>query len=267
MDLSERIVKWSQSLSKMDRPYKGSHFADHGLEGSVIDVPLMRQPSVIVRIREARRQSKGPINFFSKSVAIIMSTVCFTVLMTLIWAVPITKIALGTVYIGDCPARPEIPFFLIVSGAVSTARDFFAILMRCVFTEEQYFRHELKLGCFVIFIEMIDVGLLAYGSYIIFGLTNWNFEENSPRYCRPALYWFAFWVTAGALVTLATLISLCCCVACTLPLRDEPPVTEVDIVTIPQNTDLSPSLVKILPAPMDHLERQSSMSILSVRTS
>ncbi len=82
----------------------------------------------VLKIEENREERPGTISedekntgFIPKSIAVILgSTYCLIILCVLL-VVPILELAIGAAYRNQCPINPNIPVYLIVTGACGIA--------------------------------------------------------------------------------------------------------------------------------------------------
>ncbi|GAB6028499.1 hypothetical protein CHUAL_002652 [Chamberlinius hualienensis] len=87
--------------------------------------------SLFGRVRQARQESNGFIEFIKKFIIIILGTVACTIILGLVMALPIANITIGSLFIYDCNAQPYIPVFLIVSGSLGALQILLSCTQKC----------------------------------------------------------------------------------------------------------------------------------------
>ncbi|XP_045067707.1 transmembrane protein 272 isoform X1 [Coregonus clupeaformis] len=136
-------------------------------------------------------------------------------------ALLIANIAMGAVYLNDCPRQPYIPIYLIVLGAFGLV----TILPFC------FCQPNLVLVC-TLWNGLLDTFLFCWfinGNVWIYSIYQPNYNqtltEKDPYqsnynqtltekdlYCNKTLYLFAFWTTTlNYLILLSLCVVLCCC--------------------------------------------------------
>ncbi|CAF0839011.1 unnamed protein product [Adineta steineri] len=163
-----------------------------------------------------------------------LSTCAALVYLCIILALPVTKLVLGILYIGQCPVNKNIPLFMIVSGACGLGIILFLLLSStCTFYRSSTIARKIthKFIICTIALSRGMQGALAIFLFVWFFIGNvWVFGARSRvrtdapndinNYCQPGLYWFAFYVLIFTYVfaTFMCFIKFCgnffCCGAC-----------------------------------------------------
>ncbi|XP_053272572.1 transmembrane protein 272 isoform X1 [Pleuronectes platessa] len=130
-------------------------------------------------------------------------------------AIPIAQIAIGSVYLDDCPVQPYIPIYLIVSGVFGVM---LALLTCMPFsqTPEDCTSSPIKLVC-VTWNSLSSCFFFCWfiaGNVWIYSIYEPEYVKNSTNldvYCDKTLYLFAFWTTTlGYILFGVILLSSCC---------------------------------------------------------
>jgi len=113
------------------------HEMDGKQEGKVHET---KNDSLYGRVKAARRESKGSVDFYKKLGEIVLGvlgrTVIWILLFALIVAFPIASIVLGFEYIDECRQEPNIPIYLIVFGIGSL----FQCLLLTIFQNQDFMK-------------------------------------------------------------------------------------------------------------------------------
>ncbi|KAG9346365.1 hypothetical protein JZ751_006676 [Albula glossodonta] len=125
-------------------------------------------------------------------------------------ALPIAQIAVGAVYLRDCPQQHYIPIYLVVLGAFALLLGVLSCLP-CTREPQDGGQSALStlssvwnsLVSFFLFCWFIAGNVWIYSIYP----ANFNQMSSNTTYCNKTLYLFAFWTTTMVYMLLA----LCCC--------------------------------------------------------
>ncbi|XP_071950285.1 transmembrane protein 272-like isoform X2 [Antedon mediterranea] len=179
------------------------------------DAPPSYQ-SIYGEIKEAKAGSSGLVDFLVKLLLILLNTLCCTIMMALILAVPITMIVIGAVYKDDCPAQDKIPIYLIVGGAFTIAKNLMDLCSRWSKrrTEDGEDNQMSKQGaCSSLFGCFLFAWFIA-GNVWIYGTDPNTDNVNALNYCNGTLYYFSFWLLNSTYIILGLLCCCFCCAAC-----------------------------------------------------
>ncbi|XP_037402415.1 transmembrane protein 272-like [Pygocentrus nattereri] len=138
-----------------------------------------------------------------------MNTSCFSFSKMIMMALSIAQIAMGAVYLQECPKQHYIPIYLLVCGVFSTILT----LLSCLPCNKY---QGMNLCCYVwnglvsafMFCWFISGSMWIYSIYP----PNYNSTVLGEPYCNKSLYLFAFWTTTLTYIFLAGLLLAACCV-------------------------------------------------------
>ncbi|XP_030850969.1 transmembrane protein 272-like [Strongylocentrotus purpuratus] len=149
-----------------------------------------------------------------------ISAVIWTLFMAVILTIPISMIAIGAVYLDDCPAERLIPIYMITMGAAHIVKTLINLKWRTQRSrlpqEEQadFKRNKVESGIS----HLIAVFCFAYfiaGNVWIYRIYKPNTTVRSAAdYCHPTLYYFAFWVTTAWYIMAVLYCFYKCCTGC-----------------------------------------------------
>jgi hypothetical protein len=185
-------------------------------------------------IKQKKFPREKPPGLFTTLSAGGFSTLAVLIYLTVILALPTTKLILGILYYKECPVNKNIPLYMIISGACGLAIVMFLLLSSgCTFCRSMVNPKKATYGFMVcsIAISRGMQGAIAIFLFIWFFFGNmWVFNaryrvrtdrpNDINNYCHPTLYWFAFYVLiftyVYALFTCCTkfCINFLCCSAC-----------------------------------------------------
>ncbi|XP_041842617.1 transmembrane protein 272-like [Melanotaenia boesemani] len=129
---------------------------------------------------------------------------------------PIAQIAIGSVYLNDCPRQQYIPIYLIVSGVFGLILGVLSCLP-CAQEPEDGTVNLLSRICtawnsltsFFLFCWFITGNVWIYSIYE----PNYNKTATDVNlYCNKTLYLFAFWTTTLVYILLGLFLVIGCCV-------------------------------------------------------
>ncbi|XP_072544680.1 transmembrane protein 272-like [Salminus brasiliensis] len=147
-----------------------------------------------------------------------MSLPCLLISKLLLVAIPIAQIAMGVVYLNECPKQHYIPLYLVVCGVFSTVRSLLSCLP-CNKKEEDGSSSGLNILCNV-WNGLVFAFMFCWfisGSVWIYSIYPPNYNSTMPGepYCNKTLYLFAFWTTTVTYIILAgLLVAVCCALIC-----------------------------------------------------
>ncbi|KAL5012214.1 hypothetical protein ScPMuIL_010765 [Solemya velum] len=169
--------------------------------------------SLYGKVKEARKDSSGLLEFFKKVFTLILSTVGFTICVGLVLAIPISMVVIGAVYKDDCPIERYIPIYLIVAGCFGILKGLANLGQRYRNKEEEDGEEKnAKPNPPDMLLTLFLVAWFIAGNVWIYGVhKQWTADSTSPNYCHPTLYYFAFWITTTMYIIMA---ASCCCICC-----------------------------------------------------
>ncbi|XP_061565545.1 transmembrane protein 272-like [Cololabis saira] len=130
---------------------------------------------------------------------------------------PIVHIAIGAVYLHDCPRQPYIPIYLIVSGVFGVLMAVFPCLPG---TQQPRDGPPTSLSrvctCWNSLMSTFLFCWFIAGNVWIYSIYQPNYDKNTTSvdpYCDKTLYLFSFWITTLVYIFLglAVTIGLCAC--------------------------------------------------------
>ncbi|XP_041094317.1 transmembrane protein 272-like isoform X2 [Polyodon spathula] len=130
-------------------------------------------------------------------------------------ALPIAQIAIGSLYLNDCPVQPRIPIYLIVSGVFVLSLDLVSCVPRGERVEEgeSFYRSFINtwssLASLFLFIWFIT------GNVWIYSIYEPSYSVPDMQSCHKTLYLFAFWSTTVVYIIVGVmLLGGCCLMLC-----------------------------------------------------
>ncbi|XP_077083778.1 transmembrane protein 272-like isoform X2 [Siphateles boraxobius] len=142
------------------------------------------------------------------------SIACLVISKLLLLAIPIAQIAIGAVYLKDCPQQHYIPVYVLVCGVFSV---FLALLscLPCARETEEGNHTSLSRIC-TVWNALVSTFLFCWlisGSVWIYSIypPNYNQTVAGDPYCNKTLYLFAFWTTTLGYILLGVGLLLGCC--------------------------------------------------------
>uniref|UniRef100_A0A3B3VSY9 Si:dkey-19b23.12 n=1 Tax=Poecilia latipinna TaxID=48699 RepID=A0A3B3VSY9_9TELE len=129
---------------------------------------------------------------------------------------PIAYIAVGSVYLNDCPVQQKIPIYLIVSGVFTIVLNLLSCLPNTRNTKE---RPRTTAGQVVtVWNSLVSLFLFCWfitGNLWIYSVYQPEYNKNATdtsRYCNKTLYLFAFWNTTLVYILVILFVLTGCCV-------------------------------------------------------
>eukprot|EP00057_Strongylocentrotus_purpuratus_P004531 XP_003728885.1 PREDICTED: uncharacterized protein LOC587628 isoform X2 [Strongylocentrotus purpuratus] len=176
--------------------------------------------SIFGQIKSEKEKNANPVGFIGSVVKILLGTFIVTLFMALMLAIPITMIAIGAVYLDDCPAERFIPIYLITMGVayiVKSLVDLKGRAQRSRLPQEEQadFKPNKVEGGLSHLIGLFCSAFFIAGNVWIYRIYKPNTTLSSAAdYCNPTLYYFAFWVTTVCYIIAAFFCFCGCCMGC-----------------------------------------------------
>jgi hypothetical protein len=166
-----------------------------------LSAPPPSYDSLFGRVREAHRTSKGIIDFLKNVICLLLGTIGCCIVIGVKIGIPICMIAMGSIYLHDCPQGEYIPIYLLIAGI-------FDILNQLLDLSPILSPIQAVISWFM-FIWFIIGSVWVYKEY------EPNYDPSLGKYCNRTLYLFAFWLTTSIYTVLgvATLFFCCICAA------------------------------------------------------
>lgn len=80
--------------------------------------------SLFSQIQEVSTESESPLEFISRVIHMLWSSIFTTVFLIILIALPVSMIGFGTAYRDECPKQPNIPIYLLVGGCFGIIKVF-----------------------------------------------------------------------------------------------------------------------------------------------
>jgi hypothetical protein len=184
-----------------------------------IPIPIVRP------IKPKKYLREKPPGLFTTLSAGGFNTLAVLIYLSFLFALPIVKLVLGILYVGDCPINRNIPLYMIVSGACGLAIVILLLLSSAGTYCRSISNAKKSSHGFLICTAALARGMqgaLAIFLFIWFFFGNiWVFtagyrvRTDKPNdinnYCHPTLYWFAFYIL---IFTYTYAIFTCCIKFC-----------------------------------------------------
>uniref|UniRef100_A0A8B9HK21 Si:dkey-19b23.12 n=1 Tax=Astyanax mexicanus TaxID=7994 RepID=A0A8B9HK21_ASTMX len=143
-----------------------------------------------------------------------MSLPYFLLFKLLLVSLPIAQIAIGVVYLKDCPKQNYIPLYLVVCGVFSIVLALLSCLP-CSAKQEDGSNGGMNILCSV-WNGLVSTFMFCWficGSVWIYSIypPNYNSTFIAEPYCNKTLYLFAFWTTTVTYILLGLLLVAGCC--------------------------------------------------------
>ncbi|KAG7464636.1 hypothetical protein MATL_G00167690 [Megalops atlanticus] len=126
----------------------------------------------------------------SKSLLAVAMLSFMVTLSVIGWILHLAAVALGSLYLKDCPKQPYVPIFLVVTGVCT------AISQLVTYLRESLKEGALSILCMVFnfLLGLFNICWFITGSVWVYSIYPPNYESpGSQEYCKKSLYLFAFW--------------------------------------------------------------------------
>ncbi|KAL6464146.1 hypothetical protein MHYP_G00285370 [Metynnis hypsauchen] len=156
----------------------------------------MEDRTLLQNIRRTTKPS-SPVLIISKLIAI---------------ALPIAQLAIGGLYLHECPVQPYIPIYLLVSGAFSVVLAVLSCLP-CTQEPEDGSQSALSSIC-TAWNSLVTLFLFCWfiaGNVWIYSAYQPSYDPTSSNYCAKVLYLFSFWTTTLVYILLGAALVMGCC--------------------------------------------------------
>uniref|UniRef100_K1P3J2 Uncharacterized protein n=1 Tax=Magallana gigas TaxID=29159 RepID=K1P3J2_MAGGI len=84
--------------------------------------------SLFGKIKRAKAESSGRVDFAKRSCSICTESVVFAVILCIILIIPVSMIVMGSVFLYDCRANEMVPVYLVVHGVFLIIAIIFGLL-------------------------------------------------------------------------------------------------------------------------------------------
>jgi hypothetical protein len=169
--------------------------------------------SLFGRVREAHRTSKGIIDFLKNVICLLLGTIGCCIELGVKIGIPICMIAMGSIYLHDCPQGEYIPIYLILGGILdilSQLLEFFSAKVRQ--REEEQEEEQIRQSPTQRVISCFMLGWFIISSVWVYKEYEPNYDPSLGKYCNRTLYLFAFWLTTSIYTVLGVATLCFCCI-------------------------------------------------------
>ncbi|UJR23363.1 hypothetical protein I4U23_026373 [Adineta vaga] len=163
------------------------------------------------------------LKYIPTPVVAILGSIYTLIVLCILLIFPVLELAFGSYYRSQCPIEPNIPVYLIVTGAcglASIALTIVIVLSFLLLIKKSNTASAIAVGCTVgcvlIFLVLMSFFLFAWfivGNVWIFGVHKRVDLDNelSTNYCQRTLYQFAFTML---IISYVMCVLSCCCSCC-----------------------------------------------------
>ncbi|KAJ3585748.1 hypothetical protein NHX12_014467 [Muraenolepis orangiensis] len=134
----------------------------------------------------------------------------------MVCVIPIAQIAIGAVYLEECPREPYIPIYLVVVGVFGLMLGLLSCLP-CAHQQKDAPSTPLSRIC-VTWNSLTSLFIFCWfiaGNVWIYSIYEPNYNQTTTAtdpYCNKTLYLFAFWTTTLLYILLCVFLFGGCCV-------------------------------------------------------
>lgn len=166
--------------------------------------------SLFGRVREARKTSKGALEFLLNMLVLLFGAVGCTIILGVTIIIPICMIVMGGIYLHDCPQGEYIPIYLLVGGIFGILKQLLHLSVRVRQREEEREAELLRQSPTQTILNCFMLGWFIIGSVWVYKEYEPDYDPRSPYYCNRNLYLFAFWLITSVYIILGV-IMICLC--------------------------------------------------------
>ncbi|XP_053671298.1 uncharacterized protein LOC128721561 [Anopheles nili] len=177
-----------------------------------VEAPPPSYDSLFGRVREARKSSRGILDFIVNIVILILGTLGCTIALGITIVIPVCMIVFGSIYLYDCPQGEYIPVYLLVGGGFGVLKQLLHLSTRVRSREEQELERlrqtptQTLINCFML-------GWFIIGSFWIYQIYEPNYDPALGKYCNKSLYLFTFWLITSVYMMLFVVTIVLCSVS------------------------------------------------------
>uniref|UniRef100_A0A182PTY7 Uncharacterized protein n=1 Tax=Anopheles epiroticus TaxID=199890 RepID=A0A182PTY7_9DIPT len=177
-----------------------------------VEAPPPSYDSLFGRVREARKTSRGILDFLVNIVILVLGTLGCTIALGITIVIPVCMIVFGSLYLYDCPQGEYIPVYLLVGGGFGVLKQLLHLSTRVRSREEQELERlrqtptQTLINCFML-------GWFIIGSFWIYQIYEPNYDPALGKYCNKSLYLFTFWLITSVYMMLFVVTIVLCSVS------------------------------------------------------
>ncbi|XP_042155980.1 transmembrane protein 272-like [Oncorhynchus tshawytscha] len=142
------------------------------------------------------------------------STPVLVISKLIMTALPVAQIAIGGMFLENCPQQRYIPIYLVVTGVFALALAVLSCLPCTREQDEGEQQSPLSSLC-TAWNSLVSLFLFCWfiaGNVWIYSIFPANYNEEEALHCNKNLYLFAFWTTTLVYIFLGMLMVGGCCV-------------------------------------------------------
>jgi len=173
--------------------------------------------SIFKSIEYAKDTSKGSYRLFKRITALFFCSLTITVILLILMAIPVTMIAVGSIYVKNCSFQIMIPIWLIVFGALSIIKNLSTLIQRIKALNNGESNSSTVLNVFDSFMALFLIVWFLCGNYWVYhdrNLVQYSDPSNEETFCNSTTYLTAFWVITSIYIVIGAGILLFCCTVC-----------------------------------------------------
>lgn len=195
-----------------DLGYSATPLNDRGLpptyeEAVDHNAPPPSYDSLFGRIREIHRTSTGVYSFIKNIIILFLGTMGCIIMLGVTIGMPISMIAIGALYLNECPQGEYIPIYLLVGGIFVLLNQVITVENGlCQRTEQRIDRvQRTPMQSLIVFFLF---GWFILGSVWVYKEYEPNYDPSLGKYCNKTLYLFAFWLITSSYIAIGVVAVL-----------------------------------------------------------
>lgn len=174
--------------------------------------------SLFGKMKHAKEKSSGNVDFAKNCCSIFLGSCACTICLGIFLAIPISMIAIGAVYLNDCPAERMIPIYLIVAGCFGLVSNLIS-LIKSLMKKSEEDKEKSQLGLEQIINVFLFAWFIAGNVWVYRTYDSWQRSDSTlTTYCNPTLYYYSFWIITSTYIIVGAScligIIVCCLVCC-----------------------------------------------------
>lgn len=169
--------------------------------------------SLFGRVREAHKASKGMIDFLKNVICLLLGTVGCSIVLGVTIVIPICMIAMGSIYLYDCPQGEYIPIYLLIGGIFGIIKQLLDLSAKVRQREEEREEERIRQSPTQTVINCFMLGWFIIGSVWVYKEYEPNYDPSRGKYCNRTLYLFAFWLITSVYIVLGVITLCLCCIS------------------------------------------------------
>ncbi|XP_023723027.1 transmembrane protein 272 isoform X2 [Cryptotermes secundus] len=127
--------------------------------------------------------------------------------------IPICMIAMGSIYLYDCPQGEYIPIYLLIGGIFGILKQLLDLSAKVRQREEEQEEERIRQSPTQTVINCFMLGWFIIGSVWVYKEYEPNYDPTRGKYCNRTLYLFAFWLITSVYVVLGVITLCLCCIS------------------------------------------------------